>query len=216
MIRLLIALLLIACQVPAAARTSNGNDFALSFSTAKDDAGRKALLSEALGRPHFFRYLQIMEMETRETDGRTVVTITAFEPSSLMDVRCTVTQEVSLALLRHEPVTKKGSAIAVTGLLLHVDTKKNFIQLGDSIVRHKDRLSPTLGKELLCEVNPDAVFYSYTAGSRPVTLTYQDRDLIHEMDRVVAASGPNGWVEFLEKEVARRKQERQSAGVTPK
>lgn len=215
-IRLLIPLLLAACLVPAAGRTSNGNDFALYFSEAKDDARRKPVLDEARGRPHFFRYLQIMEMEAHETGGRTVVKITAFEPSSLMDVCFTVTQEVSLALLRQEPVSKKGSAIAVTGLVLNADAKKNLIELGDSIVRHKDRLSPALGKELLCEVNPGAVFYSYTAGSRPVTLTYQDRDLIHEQESIVAASGPNGWVAFLEKEVARRKHERQPAGGSPK
>lgn len=215
-IRILVPLLLGACLVPAAARTSNGNDFALYFSEAKDDGGRKAVLDEARGRPHFFRYLQIMEMETLESGGRAVVTITAFEPSSLMDVRFTVSQAVSLALLGQEPVSKKGAAIAVTGQVKNADAKKNLIELGDSIVRHKDRLSPAVGKELLCEVNPGAVFYNYTGGSRPVTLTYQDRDLIREKDRVIAASGADGWVAFLEKEVARRKNERESAGASPK
>ncbi len=215
-IRLLIPLLLAAGLASVAARTSNGNDFALYFSEAKEDAGRKAVLDEARGRPHFFRYLQIMETETLETGGRTVVTITAFEPSSLMDVRFTVSQAVSLALLGKPPVSEKGSAIAVTGIVQDANAKGNFIQLGDTIVRHKDRLSPAMGKELLCEVNPDAVFYNYTAGSRPVTLTYQDRDLIRHKDRVVAESGPDGWVAFLEKEVARRKQERAAAGGTTK
>ena len=102
-------------MVPAAARTSNGNDFALYFSEAKDEAGRKELLDEAKGRPHFFRYLQIMEMEESKIEGRTMVRITAFEPASLMDVRFTVTKVVSLAMLRKDPVSKKGEAIAVTG-----------------------------------------------------------------------------------------------------
>jgi hypothetical protein len=211
----LIPLLCAACLAPVAARTSNGNDFALYFSEAKDDAGRKVLLDEARGRPHFFRYLQIMEMKTAGEGGNSVVTITAFEPASLMDVRFTVTKAVSLALLRQDPVSKKGDAIAVTGKVMDANAKGNFIQLGDTIVRHKDRLSPKIGKELLCEVDPGAVFYNYTAGSRPVTLTYQDRDLIRHKDRVVAEKGPDGWVEFLEKEVARRRKERESKGGGP-
>ena len=198
-----------ACLTPAAARTSNGNDFALYFSEEKDDAGRKEVLDEAKGRPHFFRYLQIMEMEESKTEGRTVVRITAFEPASLMDIRFTVTKAVSLALLRKDPVSKKGEAIAVTGKVLGADAKKNTIELGDSIVRHKDRLSPKIGKELLCEVDPSAVFYNYTGGSRPITLTYQDRDLIRHKERIIEEKGPDGWVEFLEQEVARRKKARQ-------
>ena len=199
-----------------AARTSNGNDFALYFSEAKDDAGRKELLGEARGRPHFFRYLQIMEMETVETDGRTVVTITAFEPASRMDVGFTVTKAVSLALLRQDPVSKRGKALAVTGKVMDAKWKENVVVLGDTIVRHKDRLSPKMGKELLCEVDPSAVFYNYTAGSRPVTLTYQDRDLIRHKERIVAEKGADGWVAFLEQEVARRKKARESKGNAPK
>lgn len=207
---LVLPILFASCLVPAVARTSNGNDFALYFSEAKDNAGRKDLLDEARGRPHFFRYLQIMEMETVAADGRTVVTITAFEPASRMDVRFTVSKAVSLSLLRQEPASKRGKALAVTGKVMDAKWKENVIQLGDTIIRHKDRLSPKIGKELLCEVNPNAVFYNYTAGSRPVTLTYRDRDLIRHKERIIEAKGADGWVEFLEQEVARRKKERET------
>ncbi len=207
-ISLLIPFLAAAGLASAVARTSNGNDFALYFSEAKDAAGRKQVLDEARGRPHFFRYLQIMRIEETGVDDRTGVRITAFEPASLMDVRFTVTKPVSLALLRKDPATRKGSAIAVTGRVLSADAEKNLIELGDSLVRYKDRLSPKIGKELLCEVEPGAVFYNYTAGSRPVTLTYRDRDLIRHKERIVAEKGPEGWVAFLEKEVARRDKQR--------
>jgi hypothetical protein len=213
---LLVLVFLAVCLAPVSARTSNGNDFALYFSETKDAAGRKELLDDARGRPHFFRYLQIMEMETAEADGNTVVTITAYEPASRMDVQFTVTKPVSLALLRREPVSKRGKALAVTGKVMDANWKRNVVVLGDTIVRHKDRLSPKIGKEMLYEVDPGAVFYNYTGGSRPVTLTYKDRDLIRHKERILAEKGPDGWVEFLEKEVARRTRERESKEKAPK
>jgi hypothetical protein len=205
------ALFLAGLAHPAAAETSNGNDFALYYSEARDDKERAALLDDARNRPHFFRYLQIMEMQSFNEGDRSGVTIIAFEPASRMDIHLTVTKSVSVALLASDPKSKRGDAIAVTGAVINADAKKNMIELGDSIVRHKDRLSPKIGKELLCEVDPGAVFYSYTAGSRPVTLTYQDRDLIRHKESIVKEKGPDGWVEFLEQEVAKRRKNRQSA-----
>jgi len=210
-LRALSPLLFLCCLHPAAAETSNGNDFALYYSEARDDKERAALLDDARNRPHFFRYLQIMEMQSFDEGDRSGVTIIAFEPASRMDVHITVTKSVSVALLASDPKSKRGDAIAVTGAVINADAKRNVIELGDSIVRHKDRLSPKIGKELLCEVDPGAVFYSYTAGSRPVTLTYQDRDLIRHKESIVKEKGPDGWVEFLEQEVAKRRKNRQPA-----
>ena len=192
---------------PAIARadTPNGNDFALFYSEAKDEATRKSLLEEALGKPHAFRYLQVMELDEGSADGATGVRITAFEPASCLDVKFTVTKAVSLSVLRAEPVTKRGDAIAVTGKVAGVDGKSNAILLESCIVKHKDRLNPKMGKELLGEVDPSAVFYSYTAGPRPVNLSYRDRDLLQHKERILAEKGPAGWVEFLEQEVAKRR-----------
>ena len=205
------ALLLTAAG--AQAKTSNGNDFALYFSEARDDAERQQLLDDAKDRPHFFRYLQIMEMTDLADTGRAGIEITVFEPASYMDVKFTVTKAVSLSLLREDPVSKVGDAIAVTGKLVDVDREKNTILLEGTIVRHKDRLSPKMGKELLGEVDPSAVFYSYTAGPRPVNLSYRNRDLLQHKTRILSEKGPTGWVEFLEGEVAKRKKER--AGKQP-
>lgn len=205
----LIALALVIA-VRANAATSNGNDFALALVEAKTPQAEKAVLDDALGRPHFFRYLQIMEMEPSAGGVR----ITAFEPASYRDVKFTVTMANSLALLREEPASKVGDAIAVTGKVLGIDSGTNAILLDQTIVRHKDRISPKIGKELLSEVKPGATFYSYTEGPRPIHLEARDRDLLQHRDAVMAKGGPKAWFEFLETEIAKRKAAR-AAGAKP-
>ncbi|MEI7819834.1 MAG: hypothetical protein WCK55_02865 [Verrucomicrobiota bacterium] len=207
----LFTVVLLALMCAAAAATSNGNEFALAMSEAKTPAARKAVLDDAMGRPHFFRYLQIMEMQPVTEDGRAGFKITAFEPSSYTDVIFTVTMPVSLSILKADPATKVGDAIAVTGKIAGIEPAKNEILLGETIVRHKDRMSPKVGKELLGEVNPGATFYSYTEGPRPIKLEFRDRDLLQSRDKIMAAGGPKAWVEFLETEIAKRKQQRAAA-----
>ena len=204
----LIAALSLFAVVNAQAATSNGNDFALALVEAKTPAAKKAILDDAQGRPHFFRYLQIMEMQEVTEEGRASVKITAFEPASYLDVKFTVTMPQSLALLRDEPVSKVGDAIAVTGRFIGIEPVKSSILLESPIVRQKDRLSPKVGKELLSETNPGATFYSYTEGPRPILLEARDRDLLQFRDKVLAEGGPKAWFEFLEKEIAKRKQQR--------
>jgi hypothetical protein len=205
----LVAILpVLAIAAPLRAATSNGNEFALAHAEAKSPAAKAAVISDATGRPHFFRYLQIMEMQDVTDAGRQGIRITAFEPSSYMDVVFTVTMPVSLAILKADPLTKIGDAIAVTGKVLGVDFDKNSIILSEPIVRQKDRLSPKIGKELLSEVNPGATFYSYTEGPRPIKLEARDRDLLQHRDRVMASGGSKAWVEFLETEIAKRKEQR--------
>lgn len=208
---LLIALLVLGWTGPLKAATSNGNEFALALTEAKSPAARTSVLAGAAGRPHFFRYLQIIEMQQIMEGGSEAFRIAAFEPSSYMDVVFTVSMPVSLAILKAEPVTKIGDAIAVTGKVSGLDSNKNAILLTEPIVRQKDRLSPKIGTELLSEVNPGATFYSYTEGPRPIKLEARDRDLLQHRDRIMAAGGPKAWVEFLETEIAKRKQQRAAA-----
>ncbi|MEI6277937.1 MAG: hypothetical protein WCQ16_00980 [Verrucomicrobiae bacterium] len=213
---LLSATLWLALSSWAGAATSNGNEFALAFTEAQTPSAKETVAKDARGRPHFFRYLQIMEMQPVTEEGRPGMRITAFEPSSYMDVKFTVMMPVSLSLLREEPASKVGSAIAVTGRLTGIEPGENAILLDDPIVRHKDRLSPAMGKELLGDVNPGAIFYSYTEGPRPVLLESRDRDLLASRDQVLAAGGPKGWMEFLEKEIAKRKARRAAAAAAAK
>jgi len=210
---LLSATLWLALSSGAGAATSNGNDFALAFTEAKTPAAKDSVAKDAVGRPHFFRYLQIMEIQPVTEEGRPGLRITAFEPGSYMDVKFTVTMPVSLSLLREDPATKAGDAIAVTGRLTGIEPGKNAILLETPIVRHKDRLSPAVGTELLGDVNPGAIFYSYTEGPRPVHLESRDRDLLADRDRVLAGGGPKAWMEFLEKEIAKRKAQRAAAAA---
>lgn len=205
--RLALWSLVIWLPLAARAATSNGNDFALALSEAKTPAAKKAVLDDAQGRPHFFRYLQIMEMEPAGDE----VKITAFEPGSFLDVKFTVAMPVSLAKLREDPASKVGDAIAVTGRVIGVDPAKGAILLDSPIVRHKDRLSPAMGKELLGEVNPGATFYSYTEGPRPIHLEFRDRDLLAHRDETLAQGGPKAWAAFLEVEIAKRKAARAAA-----
>ena len=196
------ALLLGGGLVPGMARTSNGNDFALSYSEARTDQERQDVLDEAKGRPHFFRYLQIMELEKGEKGGRPFIAIVAFEPASYMDVKFFVSKRVSLQKLSDAPVSTLGDALAVTGVVKSV--ADNTITLSPMVVRHKDRLHPKRGKEMLWEVDPTATFYSYTGGKKAVSLTYKDRDLLQHRDRIMAQDGNQGWADFLAKEVATR------------
>jgi hypothetical protein len=66
-----------------------------------------------------------------------------------------------------------------------------------------------MGKELLGEVDPDAVFYSFTRGRRPVNMGYRDRDLLRHRDRILEERGEQGWAEFLEHELAERRRARE-------
>jgi hypothetical protein len=104
--------LILAVAFPVKAATSNGNEFALALTEAKEPAGRAALIGSASGRPHFFRYLQIIEMQQVMEDGRVGFRIAAFEPSSYMAVAFTVSMPVSVSILKSDPVTKIGDAIA--------------------------------------------------------------------------------------------------------
>ena len=201
-----ILLLVISFAGVAAAKTANGNDFALYYSEAKTEEDRQWLIDEAKGNAHFFRYLQILEMEEIEENGAYGVKIIAFEPASLMDVSFTVTKRESLKLLRSDPESVPGKAIAVTGKFVEIDS--NCIYLDPVIVRHKDRLSPAIGKELLCEVSPTATFYSFTGGDHEVNVTYKDRDLLQHRDKVMSQGGKQGWCDFLTAELAKRNKAR--------
>lgn len=210
---LLSAALWLALLLPSRAETSNGNDFALALTEAKTPAAKKAVLDDARGRPHLFRYLQIMEMQPVTEEGHEGLRVTAFEPGSYMDVKFTLLMANSLALVQADPISKVGDALAVTGKVAGLEPGKNVILLESTIVRHKDRLSPKMGQELLGEVNPGATFYSYTEGPRPIKLEYRDRDLLADRDKIMAAGGPKAWAEYLEKEIAKRKAQRAASAA---
>lgn len=204
-------LMVVVAAWRAEARTSNGNDFALFFSEAKTERERTELLADARGRAHYFRYLQILKLEEGQKDGRPYVAITAIEPSSYMHVAFRATKSVSLRKLREDPESTIGDAIAVTGKIVSADSEKNLIEIHPVIVRHKDRPQPKTGKELLYEIDPKAIYYSYTGGKKAVHLTYKDRDLLKFKGEILETQGKQAWADFLERETARREKARERA-----
>ena len=211
-----LATLLLACWAGAAAgRAPNGNDFALFYSEAATDAERQALVEQAGRRPHYFRYLQIMELTPLGEGERAGVRIVAQEPASALDIVFTVTQPVSLSTLRSEPAAAPGRAIAVSGVIGGIDREAGTIQLDPVVVRHKDRLAPTVGKEMRYEFDPDGTFYSFTGGREPVRVSYRDRDLLRHRDRIMAAGGDQAWADFLTRELQRRAAARRQERAAP-
>lgn len=196
-------------------QTSNGNDFALYYSEARTPQDKADLFNDAKGRPHFFRYLTIQTMAKPEAEAVLGVSIKTVEPASEMVVAFTVTAPVSLSRLSEDPESKPGNAIAVTGRVTAVDPETNTIHLEQSIVRHKDRTSPKVGREVLSEVDPRAVVYTYTDGPRPVQVQERDKDLLEHRDRILEEKGPVAWVEFLEQEIRKRNEERAKEAVRP-
>ena len=205
----------LSAPLPLRAATSNGNDFALALSEARSAADKTSLLGDALGRPHFFRSLAVSAMVEVDVEGGPGVKIRAAGPASLMNVEFTVTASNSLRLLKESPETKVGDALAVTGKVTSTDEAGNAILLESPILRHKDRAKPKPGKELLAEVNPSAVVYSYTEGPRPLMVEARDRDLLERKDAIMADGGGQAWFEFLEAELVKRAAERAAKGGRP-
>ena len=211
----LLAAAFLAALAPAGAESFNGNDFALDFSEATHDARRRELMEGAGRRPHYFRYLQIMEMEEGETRGRPWVRIIALEPSSLYDVVFEINQPVSLTKLREEPASVRGKAVAVSGVIVKADPESRAIHLNPTVLRHKDRLAPVSGKEMLYELDDRHTFYSFTGGREAVKLSYRDRDLLRHRDRIIKEGGDQAWADFLQREIRRREAARKAGEPVP-
>ena len=196
--------------------TVNGNDLALYYSEARTEAERSAVLEDAGRRPHYFRYLQIMEMDEVEDRGRVQVRVVAQEPGSGMDIAFTIDQPVSMRILREEPVSRKGRAIAISGTISHVDKETGTLHLRQAIVRHKDTLSPMLqGREMLYAIDDRNIFYSFSGGREKVQLQYRDRDLLRHRGRILTEGGDQAWADFLLQEIAKREEQREAQQDEP-
>ncbi|NQU38382.1 MAG: hypothetical protein HQ523_00340 [Lentisphaerae bacterium] len=198
--------LLTALSSGAWARTDNGNDVALYLSEARTPSDQKSLISDAMGRPHYFRYLRIMTIEEGETNGLPCMAFVTEEPASYMKVAFTISKPVSMKTLKEAPPSMIGDAIAVSGKIAAVDLKRQLITLRPVIVRHKDRLTPKIGKEMLYELDPSAICYSFTAVKPGVQLPYKHRDLLDHKAEILEKQGKQAWADFLRSELAKRKQ----------
>jgi hypothetical protein len=182
----------------------SGNELALYLSEARTPAAQKTILTEALGKQHFFRYLRILELERGESEGFPFVAMTTTEPSSGMLVKFRVVKSLSLATLLEDPVSKTNDAIAVTGVVESLDPAKRLLVLNPVIVRYKDRAVPKTGKEMHYERDSSGIVYSFTGGKEPVNVSKRDQDLIQYESKIIAERGKEGWAQFLLDEIAKR------------
>lgn len=197
----------------ASAKTENGNDFCLYLDEAiqaKDKGEIKYLKEESKNVNYFFRYLAVSQIKGGRLSGRPYIDIVAQEPSSYFNIKFRVKKKISLTKLLEEPETKQGSAVAVTGKIKSIDTRKKLIVLSPVIIRYKDRLAPKVGKESLGEVDSTATYYSFTAvKGKKVSLSYADKDLIDKnrsrIPKFTASyEEKEAWADFLIKEKAKR------------
>ncbi|OGV59560.1 MAG: hypothetical protein A2498_03155 [Lentisphaerae bacterium RIFOXYC12_FULL_60_16] len=131
----------------------SGNELALNYMEA-GDREKPAIAKEAIGRVMLFRYLRIVTKEETTTNGFPCVVVQATEPSSDMYITFKVVKKVSLDLIR---TIAEGEAVAISGRIhtINKDTQTIFVE--PVIVRYKDKLAPKLGKELMEEVDPNAI-----------------------------------------------------------
>jgi hypothetical protein len=182
----------------------SGNEFALSLVEAKSPSAKKALIDEGRGKQHFFRYLKILEMEQGEVGGAPFIMLTTREPSSGYTVKFKVGKSMSLATLQESPASRVGDAVAVTGAIQAADPTKREMVLNPVIVRYKDLLAPTVGKEMHYERDASGIVYSFTGGKEPVNVSRRDEDLVRNEEEMLAKLGKDGWARYLLDEIAKR------------
>jgi len=186
------------------AAVPNGNEYALSLVEAKTPAERKKLVTQGVGKNHFFRYLQVLEITKQDNKGAPVILLKTREPSSNMQVTFLVQKSISLSVLQKDPATKVGDAVAVIGVVESADPVKREMVLNPVIVRYKDLLSPKVGKEMLEERDASAIVYSFTGGKKAVNVSKRDQDLVANEKEMIEKLGKDGWAEYLLAEIAKR------------
>ena len=186
------------------AAVPNGNEYALRLVEAKTPAARKAVLAEGVGKNHFFRYLQVLEITKSDNNGAPVFFLRTREPSSGMQVSFLVQKSISLSILQKDPATKVGDAVAAVGVMERIDPVKKEIVLNPVILRYKDLLAPKVGKEMLAERDNSAIIYSFTGGKKAVNVSKRDEDLVVNEKSMIEKLGKDGWAEYLLAEIAKR------------
>jgi ribosomal protein L14 len=186
------------------AAVPNGNEYALSLVEAKTPAERKKLVTQGVGKNHFFRYLQVLELTKQDNKGAPTILLKTREPSSNMQVTFLVQKSISLSVLQKDPATKVGDAVAVIGVVESADPVKREMVLNPVIVRYKDLLAPKVGKEMLAERDSSAIVYSFTGGKKAVNVSKRDQDLVSNEKEMIEKLGKDGWAEYLIAEIAKR------------
>jgi hypothetical protein len=145
----------VGLQRPAAADTvRNGNELALNL-TRLNDQKRYDLVKTRMNMIHTFRYLRIKEKS--EPDPETGdIKLKTIEPSSDAIVSFTINRgaKVSYDIIR--PLST-NDAVAINGRVVKISKDRPpVIEMGQTVIQFKDKVSPKIGLELRTEVDPTA------------------------------------------------------------
>lgn len=130
----------------------NGNELALAWS-ASNAANKPAMRQQVTGRLYTFRYLRVtaIQKDRPDTGAMTVVTV---EPSSDMQIALVLTKRLSLELAGN---LTTNDCVAAYGRIKTIGSAgANLIEVDPAILKHKDRATPKLTKELINEVDDKA------------------------------------------------------------
>ena len=130
----------------------NGNDLALSFSTAKPPE-RQAIQKARTGLIHTFRYLRVIDI-LRDEPSAGKATVLTVEPSSDMRVKLVLSGAVSLRLVDG---IETNTSVAANGRVQSLGTvAANLIVVDPAVLKFKDRADHKVNNELLNEVDSTA------------------------------------------------------------
>ncbi|MCX7009205.1 MAG: hypothetical protein NTY53_18495 [Kiritimatiellaeota bacterium] len=145
----------VGLQWPAAADSvRNGNELALNL-TRLNDEKRADLVKTRLNMIHTFRFLKIKEKS--EPDPETgAIKLKTVEPSSDAIVSFTISRGANVSYGIVQPLTT-NDAIAINGRVEKISKgRPPVIEMGQTVVQFKDKLTPKIGLELRTEVDPTA------------------------------------------------------------
>ncbi len=145
---------IVCAMVAASGRAEgvrNGNELALAYSRA-DASGKAVLRKESEGRLLTFRYLKIVRIEPGPV-GSLPVYVTR-EPSSDLTVVLHPEGGVSKQIVA---TASTNDCLAVNGRLAALGDPPDTLVIKPAAIRSKDRAAPKGEKELLPEIDSNAV-----------------------------------------------------------
>ena len=129
----------------------NGNELALTYTRA-DAPGKAAIRKESEGKLHTFRFLKVFRIDPDPAGGFSVYFTR--EPSSDLVVEIHPQGPVSRQVVA---AVATNDCLAVNGRLAKIGESPESFVVQPAVIRSKDRPAPKGEKELLHEIDPNAV-----------------------------------------------------------
>jgi hypothetical protein len=145
----------VGLQRPATAdAVRNGNELALNLTRITDEK-RADLVKVRLNIIHTFRFLKVKEKSEPDPENGTIK-LTTIEPSSDAIVVFDITRGSSVSYGIVQSLST-NDAVAINGRVLKITKgRPPVIELGQTVIQFKDKLTPKIGLELRTEVDPTA------------------------------------------------------------